>query len=495
MCESKKIYLLNIIKNNPKRFTQIIKKDKELYTEIQMYSSGATFSQKLYNFIYNMTTPKCKNCGVNEVEFLRFKDGYRDFCSTKCMSHSTETKLKRKKSIVDVYGVEHYSKTNAYKTKYKATSLNKYGVDNPSKCKAIKQKKSDKKKKSFLTNYLILYPQYLPLFKSEDYLGVREKHKWLCKVCGLSFHQDLFQKELSCPDCFPKKKFISVSSYENEIYEVLLEHFSDECILRNNRKIISPKELDIYITSKNVAIEFCGLYYHSDLFLDKNYHLNKLKMCEEKSIRLITIFQDEWLNYKSQCIDKIKKCLDIKTNDIIYGRNTKVVHIDNYACKKFLDANHFQGYSKSTINLGLTYNDKLVSVMTFSRPRFQKDKKETYEIIRYASENTVIGGGSKLLKHFIKNYEPKVIYTYCDRRWSDGSFYEKLGFNKVSATKPNYWYVHKNMTGGRINRLNFTKKSLLKEGHSAALTENEIMKNKGYIRIYDCGSYLYKMEL
>ena len=60
----------------------------------------------------------------------------------------------------------------------------------------------------------------------------------------------------------------------------------------------------------HIAIEYNGLRWHSEEFnKDKNYHLNKLIKCNEKGIRLIQIFEDEWIEKQEIVLKKIKHIL------------------------------------------------------------------------------------------------------------------------------------------------------------------------------------------
>jgi hypothetical protein len=183
----------------------------------------------------------------------------------------------------------------------------------------------------------------------------------------------------------------------------------------------------------------------------------------------------------------------------IYGRNTTIKEIKKKEVEKFLKENHIQGYTNSKIKIGLFYNDELISVMTFGNKRIALgDKNITnndFEMIRFCNKlNTVvIGGANKLLKHFIKTYKPHTIISFADRRYSNGNLYYKLGFEFVGKTKPNYWYFHKNSLH-RQHRFNFRKNKLVEEGFDKNKTENEIMTNRGYLRIYDSGNLKFIMN-
>jgi len=105
---------------------------------------------------------------------------------------------------------------------------------------------------------------------------------------------------------------------------------------------------------------------------------------------------------------------------------------------------------------------------------------------------SVIGGASRLLQHFITINSPRKIISYCDRRWSNGVFYEKLGFKKSGTTKPNYWYVK---NGTREYRFKYRKDQLVKAGFDKEKSESTIMDERGFARIYDCGSYRFIMDI
>ena len=142
----------------------------------------------------------------------------------------------------------------------------------------------------------------------------------------------------------------------------------------------------------------------------------------------------------------------------IYARNCIVKSIPSEIKNEFLDKNHLQGNDKSCICLGLFYDDELVSIMTFGNSRYNKNYQ--YEMHRFCTKigYQIIGGASKLWSYFVKNHNPKSVITYADRRYSDGTFYSKIGFKKIGISKPNYFYF-KN-TINLLSRLNFQKNKL-----------------------------------
>lgn len=264
--------------------------------------------------------------------------------------------------------------------------------------------------------------------------------------------------------------------------------------VKNDRSILDGEELDLYYPDKKVAIEFNGNYWHSSLYKDKEYHRKKTITCLENGIRLIHIFEYEWLDcetrIKIESIIKNALNIDVKT---IYGRETKVCEISRGEAEIFINNNHIQGYTNSSINIGLMYENRIVGVMTFGSPRFNNDCE--YELIRLAFEKgfRVVGGAKKLFKYFIKKYKPANIVSYCDIAKFSGHVYKELEFEFIGYTEPSYvWF---NMYNGNIlSRYKTMKKTLIKDfdlDENIELTEEDIMSNMGFLKIYNCGNAKY----
>lgn len=281
-----------------------------------------------------------------------------------------------------------------------------------------------------------------------------------------------------------------ISNAEIAVYNFLKPYFKD--IIHNNRKLIKPFELDIVIPSKKVAIEYCGLHWHSEISgrKDRNYHLNKLKMCNKIGYRLITIFEDEWV-YKQDIVEsRLKHILGISDNKTIYARNTEIKPINSLLKNKFLETYHIQGKDCAKIKLGAFYKNELVAVMTFSKGNISKgsvSEKDVYELNRFCTKYKIVGIASKFIKYFLNQYDCKEIFSYSDNRWSDGNLYEKIGFELKHITPPSYWYTKYN---NRTHRFNYRKSVLADKlnDFNSSLTEWENMQLNGYDRIWDCGN-------
>jgi hypothetical protein len=267
---------------------------------------------------------------------------------------------------------------------------------------------------------------------------------------------------------------------------------------RNNRTIINPYELDIVIPEKKIAIEYCGLFWHTEQRgKDKKYHSNKLNLCNQNGYRLITIFEDEWVTKKDIVKFRLKHILGMP-DETIYARKCKVLPISAKEASDFINQYHIQGYTPCSIKLGLYYDIYLVAVMTFAKGSISKgarDKEGVYELSRFCSSCKVIGGASKLLKHFQRNYDYTEIFSYADLRWSNGNLYKTIGFDHIHNSDPNYWYIDKPLT--RTHRFNYRKNILEKklETFDPELTEYQNMLNNGIDRVWDCGNMkfvLYK---
>lgn len=273
-----------------------------------------------------------------------------------------------------------------------------------------------------------------------------------------------------------------ISKFEQEMM-VFLTDLNVEFV-QQTRSVIDG-ELDFYLPKHNIAIECCGLYWHSELSAKryKLYHSQKYEKCKEIGIQLITIFQDEWTNKHNQVISILKNLL--LPNKPIAARKCVVKEISCEDADNFIDQHHIQGIARAKVNFGLFYDDELVSVMTFDRPRFSK--KAQYELVRYCSKLNIMGGASKLLTAFEKKYIPTSIVSYSDNRWFSGRMYESLGFTNGGTTIGYTYTDYKE----RYNRYKFQKHKLVQEGYDASLSEWEIMQSRGYDRIWDCGQVVW----
>jgi len=398
---------------------------------------------------------------------------------------------KGRQTLLERYGVDNPMRCEEFKKKLKQTMLERYGVENPSQSEEIKEKI----KKKYLDDFKPVLSRYLQELElellDEQYQNAHYKHRWKCLKCGTEFIQiwNLIQQGFRCPKCSPIKPL----SKPQEDLSSFLQSLG-LTVVKNDRSLIKPYELDIVIPSHKLAIEFNGLYWHCEEQVGKDYHLHKTQLCESKEYRLIHIFEDEWVLKKDIVKSRLKHILG-KTEDCVHigARQCTVKEISTLEKNEFLEKYHIQGKDVSKVKLGAFYEDQLIAVMTFSHGSLAKGVKKqdplVWELNRFCSKSDFVISGiaSKLLEYFKKNYDWKEIFSYADRRWSDGDLYQKLGFELVSKTEPNYWYVD---GFKRIHRFALRKRP--KEPKD--VPEWVLRSGEGYMRVWDCGSLKFVIE-
>lgn len=277
----------------------------------------------------------------------------------------------------------------------------------------------------------------------------------------------------------------NVSSIELEIFEFL----KDLNNTTEHKFYLNKNEYDIIVKDKNLLIEFNGLYWHSDqIQKDKKYHYNKWKNARDNNYQLFTIWEDAWEDKK----DIIKSMLKYKLNKIensISARKCKIQEVSPRESKEFFEKNHLQGKCVDSIRLGLFYNDKLVSLMSFGKRKISGQTQ--FELLRFANiiDTSVIGGASRLFKHFVITYNPTYLISYASLDFSSGNLYNTLSFKKIGETGINYYWVKGKI---RYHRTNFMKWKLIKQGEDPNKTENEIMREHGYNKIWTAGNLKYE---
>ena len=458
----------------------------------------------------------CKSCS-NESRKLTCLENYG-------VENPQQDEKIRKKTIetnIQKYGFKTSLLNNDIKDKIKQTNLEKYGVEDILSSteirKKIKNTNLEKYGKEWYTQtesyYKKTYNRWLNEIEIKLYnynikdFKIKEDRTVDIKCdCGKDHYfninsKNLYQRysiqnSILCTICNSIDNS-TISGKEQEIFEFINNNYGGK-ILQSNTTILNGKELDIYLPDLKIAIEFNGLYWHSELYKDKNYHLEKTEKCEEKDIHLIHIYEDEWL-YKQDIVKSRLLNLLNKSPNKIYARKTELKEIkDNKLIRQFLNDNHLQGFVDSGVKIGLYQNNDLVSIMTFGKKRKTHNsvsKEREYELLRFCNKiNTnVIGGAGKLFKYFTRNYNPKEIISYADRSWSKGNLYEKLNFKFDSKTQPNYYYFDgKNIK--RLYRFNYRKDILVKEGFDPDKSEHQIMSERGFSRIYNSGNLKYRLN-
>jgi hypothetical protein len=409
---------------------------------------------------------------------------------------------KIRNSCIERYGVENVFAADEIKEQIKLFYQTQYGENITSawKCPDVISKRviNQKINKFGDLKYQTLSSEYnvIPLFDLDTFISnsyTDKVYEFKCVSCGTVFTTSLKGNFPRCQVCYP-----TISSvHETEIFQFIQQQIPNTEIIQNDRKLLGGKEIDILIPDNKIGIEYDSFYYHSESHIGKKYHLDKTNDAEANGFKLIHIFEDEWMNKKDIVKSKLKSMLHV-ASDKIFARKCSIKTISNSISSEFLNLNHIQGKCNSPIRYGAYYDSKLVAVMTFGKPRIalggRSDNSDTYELVRFATSQHVIGIAGKLHAHFIKEFNPIKIISFADKRFSSTSsnVYQKLGFELEYTTNPNYWYF-KNGYPIKYHRYGF-RKQLLKsklELFDPSLTEYENMKQNGYDRIWDCGNLKY----
>lgn len=402
------------------------------------------------------------------------------------------------------YGVNHFSKTDEFIEKCKITSLEKYGVEHYAQSIDAQ---TELKNKCLLKYGVEHYAQshhfnnihyghdetLLKIINENDGVKFREYIESL----GFDNRRDITDYLKISPNTvnvlfrkfgmkgeYSKWLYSPVSSGHNEVTEFIQSIYAGY-ILDNDRKVLIGKELDIYIPEKNLAIEYNGIYWHSECSgeKDKKYHLNKTELCESQGIQLLHIYDSEWDEPIKQEIWKsiIRNKLGLITEKIA-ARKCAIKEITPTESREFLDINHLSGFVGAAKHLGMFYETELVSVMSYGKSRF---KKNEVEIIRFASKiNCVIIGA---LGKFMKLLPDDVI-TYADRRFSSplSCGYNQF-FSNMEITAPNWWgFKYNEELKHRMAYQKHKLQSMFDYDESISAFDNMI--NNGYDRIWDCGN-------
>ena len=212
---------------------------------------------------------------------------------------------------------------------------------------------------------------------------------------------------------------------------------------------------------------------------------------------LIHLWEDVWQTKRHQTLNRITSFLGL--NKGIYGRKVKVIPLNVKQSFEFLNAHHLQGFVNAKHHYGLTLNDEIVALASFSEEKMMKQKGENYksaELVRFASKAgfTIVGGLSKLIKHHLKDNKLNDLMTYADKDWSLGRGYEALGFNLSEETKPLIMYVElESLTRFAPHRLPKNLLTIFKAQN--VLNLDEFMQANGYVKLFNTGNLKFHLYL
>ena len=345
---------------------------------------------------------------------------YARFCSSQCWSIQVKTKeeqQKRRQKTLERFGVEEYGLSEEYRTKMEAS------------VETRRQKQNERLRHSFLD---------------------------AC-VCYEDTSIDAQQQLVD---------FVR-SVYNNRIEE-------------NTKAIIPPQELDVYLPDLNLALEYNGLWFHSSLFLPDNYHRDKTEECQKRGIRLIHVFEDDWMYRRPIVEDILRTAIDPHHRQRVYARRCSIETLDLKTTNDFLEKNHLQGgVLTQTVAYGLMFDDTFIALVSLVRYR------DGYVLQRYSVRlgYTVLGAFSRLLCHFIRQNSPQKIVTYCDRSVFTGDIYRRAGFQRVRTNRPQFTFLD-------VQHHHRLPKQVLRRRGTGYQRQQDPMP-----RVYGCGLDVWELNL
>ena len=490
----------------------------KLYFHISNNYDGDSFSNKLYNYVHKLPNgKKCLVCG-GPTKFKHYAFGYQPYCGKKCSAkdryaregnpmkdESARKKLSKsmkdyhqhqkdkQKKIEDTLGVQfHIDNIDFESIQIKNMVKNIIDKHPCHYTTVVRKRRNDlyqyiadnvigdsfKEKLYIYINNLQIKPTCANIHCNKDSLFKNIKVGY-SKYCSLGCAANETMNHST-----PEQIVIESTNTENELVDYIKSIYNDN--------IITDNDFVVYLPDMDMGIDLYKISTHSynqkETKAEKNRHLEKLNKANEAGIKLIQIFENEWI-YKNEIVKSRIRALLGKANRI-FARKCTIKKLDNTESKKFFNKTHIQGHVAGTA-YGLVYENNIVAAMSFRKPRFNKTVQ--YELLRYSTmlNSTVVGGASRLLTAFVREHNPTSMVSYADRRYSaNGGVYDKLGFALDGITKPNYFYVKDSIL---YSRLKFQKHKLPKllNTFDKDITESENMFANGYRRIWDCGNYRF----
>lgn len=446
------LHVLDSARKTQRRFLQPLGLWDDLYEQTSwMKHSALSDVSKRIRWIVSDNPPNppaCKVCQKNACSW----DGYKfaEWCSVPCKNKDPDVRA--------VISVKNHLNKDSRMAKREATTLERYGVKHVMQIKSVSTEANINRRSTMME-------LYGPDPAAFWYNQVAMNHGGVHPINNCAHYK--------------------TSKGEQEMFDALVAMgLTPESIVQNDRKVLGGKELDLLIPSSNLAIEYCGLLWHSEWANSRKDDLlhmhHKMIGTQSNDLQLVTIYDTDWINRREQILNLLRSKLHLNAVSI-GARKCTVRQIESGEARDFIEQNHIQPSHINPFSYGLFYKDELVSVMAF-RVHHRNNKQIVLSRFCTKSGITIAGGASKLLKYAVDTNHWDEVISWSDNRWSDGNLYKKLGFVKEADLPPDYSYVK---NGNQIvAKQACTKKKL---GAAPGQTEHERALELGLFRIYDCG--------
>lgn len=483
---------------------------------------GRRFPEILYAYYYG-PAPKCPVCG-NSASFLSFSKGYSRYCSSKCANSDPIKKSKVEQTCLERYGTRVSSQSDIIKEKTRktclerygedyhkmqlakriATNLKKYGVEHGLSSPEIREKIKQTCLERYGVENILLIPGQIEKLQAavEEKYGVQNvlhmPETWdkIHKTCMARYGA---QTPFESPDI--QKQCAKHDTTIEKFIQAILDRYEIPYI-REDQNILPNARVDFYIPDKKLIIETNGTYWHSDKCKEPRHHIRRFINATDSGYRMLTIWEDQIIRIPQIVESVLLSKLGIYKRRLV-ARHCIIREIDSKTCNNFLNTNHIQRSTSSKIKLGAFINDELVGVMTFIQSRGCQGSKNTiagqWELNRFCTvlNTQVVGLTSKMLTYFVRRYKPTAIISFSHNDISNGDVYKKMGFEKTGNIGTSYYYIKSNK---RYHRSNFTRAGIVRVWpeyniDDRSWTERQVMNDKHYFRIYDCGTQKWILTL
>lgn len=311
------------------------------------------------------------------------------------------------------------------------------------------------------------------LTPTDDYRNMySQKLLFRCLMCGVEIAKTFSAMETTprCFACHPK-----TSLGQLQLFEFIGSLVSG--VLLDDRTIIAPKELDVVVPGK-LAVEYDGLWWHSEMFLGKKHAVEKLRACDAVNLPLFKVFEDEWRDKRPIVEGMIRHRLGL-VEERVGARQCSIEELDSSTYRRFFDTNHLDGNRRATYALGLLNQGRIVAAMSFKRSTRTKHKG-VFEVVRFATMTgiAVPGALSRLVhEHRGRVGESEPLMTYVDRRLGTSQGYVASGFKRTVDTVSRFWWTD---FRHRFDRFRFRANA------ASGLTEAQVAEEAGVTKIWGC---------
>ena len=498
---------------------------KELGISISTYETLA----KKYNLkrtkeqiaklkVQNMQTTMQEKYGItNAMEKKEFRQAISNTYSNQTKEEKQEKVKRIKQTKLEKYGDENYHNIEqakqtmqekygvqiGYQTEKSVqnrikSSMEKYGVDNPFKSSEVHKLARQRMKEK----YGVEYGYKSKIIRNKINESIKEKY-------GVDniMHSSKYQRKVK-QTMFDKYKVTSgfltpnaIKSHKQGTISKINKKCAEELKQITNKQIKLEKPIFKYIydiqLGENILIDINPTISHNvyisypyllkvvkdNIPVSKEYHLDRLKIAVENGYDLISVFDwDDW--------NKIKYLLQDKK--LLYARKLEVKEVDKKECNEFLNNYHLQNTCNGQeVRLGLYKDNELIEIMTFGKPRYNKNYE--WELLRLCTkpEYKVVGGAEKLFKHFIELVNPQSVISYCDNSKFSGEVYTRLGFTQKGKPSPSlHWSKgSEHITDNLLRQRGFDQ--LFNTNYGKGTSNEELMIEHGWLPIYDCGQMTF----